>query len=227
MKKVRRYFVFAMLIIMIFNTNLMIAKADENPNDVMFESVMEALELEKTIQAEKKNDVQYFVFDFNNQDITTNFKNIAYPLYLSNNYYSLRQYCDNNVKKIIITTEVLEAATRSDLSKTVDHKVAEILEDLNGQGLTCTVVYKVRGSITYDPNTYLITSASQPVIVERIITPSTTAYSVKTRNEIGSSTIASNKLSANFSYQFNVYMTSEYGNVEFGVTSCSFMISPT
>lgn len=227
MKKICRYLSFSILVILLFNTNLMTVKASGNPNDAMFESVMEAIELEKSIQAENLDNVQYSVFNFNGQDITTNFKNIAYPLYLSKDYHSLQQYCSNNVKKIVITTEVLNTAMRSDLSKTVDHKVTETMKDLNGKDLSCTVKYTVRGSITYDPNTYQISSASKPVIVDRIITPTSTAYSVKTRNEIGSSNIAPNKLSANFSYQFDVYMTSEYVNIEFGVTSCSFTISPT
>lgn len=223
MKKIQRCLLaFIVITIMLINTNISYAAtpSDVEINNSLFEIVGDALEVE-----EERTSGQYVIYDYNNQDITSNFKSIAYPLYTSGKISALQQYCKNNIKKVVVMTEVQESITRSDLSKTVDERVVEILYDKNNKGLTCTVDYTARASITYDPNTYRISSATKPVIVKRRLTPSSTAYSVKTKLDYSEATIASNKLSADFYYEFTVYMTSDYGNIDFGKTHCSFSIN--
>lgn len=214
--------------ILLLNTNISFGevKINSDNNSPLFESMLEVLELEKESRMGISNNTQYSVYDFNGRDITDTFKNVAYAMYVSNEKDYLKEYCVENIKKISITTETQVATTRSDLSKTVDHHVVELLKDTNGKKLSCTADYTVRGSITYDPNTYQISSASTPIIVKKILTPSANFYTVKTKNEVASSKIAANRLSANFSYEYDIYMTSNYDNVDFGTTSCSFTITP-
>lgn len=48
-----------------------------------------------------------------------------------------------------------------------------------------------------------------------------------TKNEYGTSRIASNKLSATFEYEFYVLgVSDDYEDLDFGKTSCSFVITP-
>lgn len=224
-KKINLLILIISMLILNISSSYAAEKNNPNPEDVLLNIALEALETENNIRLQAPTMSTYFVYDFNNRDITASFKNIAYPMYASNNINDLQCYCHNNIKKIIINTET-PTMIHSDLSKTVDQRVVDILTDKNNLNLTCTVDYTVRGSITYDPNTYQISTSSTPTIVKRILTPSSNIYPVKTKNEVASSKIAPNKLSADFSYEFTVYGTSDFGEISYGSTSCSFSISP-
>lgn len=88
-------------------------------------------------------------------------------MYISKDIGRLQKYCDDNIKKIVKTSERKYFTAKMDVGKTVDRKMVETLKV---RDVPCTVDYTVRGSITYDPNTYLIKYASTPIVLDKVIT---------------------------------------------------------
>lgn len=91
-------------------------------------------------------------------------------------------------------------------------------------GVQCRIDYTLRGTITYNPNTFQITYASKPILVDRTI-DGPDQYSIITKNESATSKIASNKLSATFTYEFDVEGKSNFNNLNFGKASYSFTMT--
>ena len=195
---------------------------------VCIEAIEENINAQKqTTTSDTKNMyVTYEVTDKEGRDITDKFFYHTQPLYIDGEYQKLSNYCIDTVKVISKTT-----VNRLDRQITKEDFGIETLTASDGQPLapTVDVSYKIKGTIYYDPNTYLISSISDATLsyllynnYADIFTPS----SFYLTNMSQSSTLASNKLSATFSCMLNVNASSAYDTYSFGRTGHSFTIVP-
>ena len=98
-KKINLLILIISMLILNISSSYAAEKNNPNPEDVLLNIALEALETENNIRLQAPTMSTYFVYDFNNRDITASFKNIAYPMYASNNINDLQCYCHNNIKK--------------------------------------------------------------------------------------------------------------------------------
>ena len=137
---------------------------------------------------------------------------------------------------VIVKTKETIRQLRLDLSKTVEKEYTNIFvsgttydftppSDLDSGG---KVKYKLRASITYDPNTYQITSATRIIRVNIFWSEWDGDMHPYTVNEISfAPVIASNRLSATFKHSMAV--KADYlniGTVGYGTLVKSFTITP-
>lgn len=124
----------------------------------------------------QKQEVSYQVLDDEGNDITDKFVSDTGDWYRQQNWNQIYEYFFANVEKV---TEVRASQTkRADLTKTVTERVQMFckwtgdmdpvypgITDRNNDGWAS---YYVRGSITYDPNTFVVTSIGTPIRVTDI-----------------------------------------------------------
>lgn len=186
-------------------------------------------------KSEGNRTIIYKFIDNEGNDITNEFITDITNMSLKEQYELFEQ----NVSCAIKRTEII---TRSgDLSKTVEeevyHKCRAVTitgaswNQVPSSALEGKVYYRLRGSITYNPNTYKITSAT-PVLRVNIDwvdwDPDVRPY---TKNEYSPSpVIAANGYSATFKYQLNVFANlgggdMDYVSLGYGSYSDSFKIS--
>ena len=94
-KKINLLILIISMLILNISSSYAAEKNNPIPEDLLLNIALEALETENNIRLQSSTMSTYFVYDFNNRDITASFKNIAYPMYASNNINDLQCYCHN------------------------------------------------------------------------------------------------------------------------------------
>ncbi len=210
----------SLLSVSAFASEALLSDAEEKLVDAAME-----VHLHTSVEAYRsvQDDALYEVFDKNGNDITARFIADTKEFVNDNNRAAIADYCDKNVGYFVTTTESV-VPVASDLSKTVTKNYVQSFNHSNNT--SCTIDYDIVGSITYDPNTYQISYASTPRM-SRWVKSAPDQYTIRVQNTNYRSSIASNKLSASFSFSFDVRATSSYGeDFIYGSPSGSFTIVP-
>lgn len=184
---------------------------------------------------ENRKIVTYRFFDKNGYDITDEFISDISNKSSATQYELFRQKVAHAIKRI-------EIVTRSgDLSKTVEediyHNCTAITiegarwDQIASSALTGEVYYRLRGSITYDPNTYKITSATPALRVDIDWIDWDADTRPFTKNEVSETPIiSSNGYSATFNHSISVFANHggydmDYVLLGYGTFTDSFQIS--
>ena len=110
------------------------------------------------------------------------------------------------------------------IAKTYERLCTEILTD--DKGRSCAVAYTLQSTIYYDPDTYRISEASDPVKTSIKTSWPDFYRHITTTFDAANSVIVSDGLSASFYYTFKLNGTSVYGDTEFGRVFHSFTVTP-
>ena len=165
------------------------------------------------------------ILDFSGKEITEECFDETAGYYTTCDWESLLDYYKTRVQAVYIIKDTIEPKGM-DLAKT---RIVQANVQLSSQGYDVFVEYTVRGTIYYNPNTFIISSASTPIRTSLMLYGPTDLFQLTTYYETANSSIASNGLSATFNYSFKVKGVKAWGDqsvVEFGTVSKRFTITP-
>ena len=226
MKRVFSVLLSALLLVSLLSVSVFASEALLSDAEEKLVNIAMEVHLHTSVEAYRsvQDDALYEVFDKNGNDITARFIADTKEFVNDNNRAAIADYCDKNVGYFVATTESV-VPMGLDLSKTVtksyyiDPLIYSDKGEFGGD-------FDITGSITYNPNTYQISYASTPRMSRwKRVGPD--QYTIRVQNTNYRSSVASNKLSASFSFSFDVRATSSYDeDFIYASPSGSFTIVP-
>ena len=215
--------IFLVLIQIIVGCNTALA-SDKEYIEVQQDSLISSIFTSDSLS----NSSEYKILDINGNNVTNSFLSIATSYIENNDWQSLKAVCELfDVKSIQRTVCINSFISRSgDIGKTVEDTYYEIMYDSTGSD-NIEVATELRGTFYYNPNTFVISQVSKPIMTYIAISYASANVEYSTPILVGTK---SGNYNAHFTCSFNVtdhiiYQNTHVIDYDYGTYVHSFYAS--
>lgn len=230
MKKAKSIFTFILTICIVFTSFSPTVEASENTLEDTQESIVEQSEIIQGSLEEQLEDFltpfyegktdEYIVYDANEQDITDVFFSDTTEFYNTGDWEAIKDYYYSNVGSLSRYEDHPTLLRSGDRART-ETRMSTQLMSRSGENFWIKVSVTLRGTIYYNPNTYVVSDTRYVLVKVTSEDPYGLSLGIEPYpTDYGAYSSKANSLTGRFGVSFTVYTNGfvSYGNFNYSFT---------